>query len=423
MKKIIHTSLIVLAGHMAAQSIGNSPYAAFGLGDLKYDNTAETSAMAGISTAYIWDFNNSFNFNNPAANGNLELTSFKIQVNNENQFLKSDVQNLDVTQHSTYLSNISLAFPISQKVKFGIAYQPYSSKRYNIISKKEDANGVVQGNAFYGEGTVNTIQSGIGYQITPEFALGLRTNFYFGKISDIEELALSNAELINGFETSRKVKSWNFTLGSTYQKKLARDRKLTVGATYTFGKIGKMETSYTNSTYYYIGNDKANQSIIATEDYQENNLIPQKASLGIGYGQDAKWFISTQFDYAKGGNIQFTGIPVTSNDSYRIAVGGWYLPNYNNFRNFFSRVIYRYGAYYEKGHLNLNGTNINEYGLTFGATLPFQNSSIMKMSGIDVGIDIGNRGSLKNSLISERFVNFKIGLNFADKWFTKRQYD
>ena len=41
---------------------------------------------------------------------------------------------MDVTKLSTYLSNISLAFPISSKIKMGLLYQPYSSKSYDIIN-------------------------------------------------------------------------------------------------------------------------------------------------------------------------------------------------------------------------------------------------------------------------------------------------
>lgn len=423
MKKIISTAFILFVGNLYAQNLGNSPYAAFGIGDVKYDNTAETSAMAGIATAYISDFNNSFNFSNPAANTNLELTSFKIQANNENQFLKSDYEKVDITKHSSYLSNISIAFPIIKNIKFGIGYQPYSSKKYNIASEKNINNQLVQTNYFRGEGTLNIIQAALSYQVSPSLALGVKSNFYFGKISDIEEISLSDTELINGVETSRKIKNWNFTVGSTYQKKLPKDKKITLGATYTFGNTGKMEHSYTNSTYYYSGNTKLNTSVITSQSHKEKTIIPQKASVGLGYGHDTKWFVSAQMDYTKGGDLYFSGIPVQFNDSYRLAVGGWYLPNYNNFRNFFSRIIYRYGAYYEKGNLNINHTNINEYGITLGASLPFQSSNIMKMSGIDIGVDIGKRGTVKNNLISERFINFKIGLNFADKWFNKRQYD
>ncbi|WOC51242.1 hypothetical protein BPO_0595 [Bergeyella porcorum] len=45
------------------------------------------------------------------------------------------------------------------------------------------------------------------------------------------------------------------------------------------------------------------------------------------------------------------------------------------------------------------------------------------MNSIDVGFEVGKRGTLNNNMISQTFVNFKLGLNFADKWFQKRQYD
>ena len=89
MKRFFVLPLIAAGYLLNAQTIGNSPYAAFGIGDVKYDNTTDISAMGGISTAYIWDFNNSFNFSNPAANKNLELTTLKVEGSNENNFFKS----------------------------------------------------------------------------------------------------------------------------------------------------------------------------------------------------------------------------------------------------------------------------------------------------------------------------------------------
>lgn len=89
MKRLIVLSFIATGFGLHAQSIGNSPYAAYGIGEVKYDNTVDLSSMGGISTAYIWDFNNQFNFKNPAANQNLELTSIKVQGTNENNFSKA----------------------------------------------------------------------------------------------------------------------------------------------------------------------------------------------------------------------------------------------------------------------------------------------------------------------------------------------
>lgn len=424
MKRFFVLPIIAAGFFLNAQTIGNSPYAAFGIGDVKYDNTTEISAMGGISTAYIWDFNNSFNFSNPAANKNLELTSIKIEGTNENNFFKSDFESRNVTKHSSYLSNISVSFPLSPKVKFGLGYQPYSSKKYSVLTNETLADGTIEAHLFSGEGTLSTVQAAVGYEITPEFALGLKTNFYFGNLYDINELTYSTAELVNGYETKNKIKTFNFTLGSAYQKKLAKDRKLTLGATYTFGNTGKMETLYTNSTYFYLpGQEKTNVSIIDQNFSKDKNLIPMEFSLGAGLGKDAKWFLGTQFDFKKGETIQFLGLPFANQNSYKVAAGGWYIPNYNNFRNYFSRVTYRYGAYYEKGNLSLNGTNVNQFAITGGLTLPFENRSANRMSGIDIGVELGQRGALKNNLVRQNFVNLKIAINFADKWFMKRLYD
>ncbi|HAV02315.1 MAG TPA: hypothetical protein DCW95_03805, partial [Chryseobacterium sp.] len=325
MKKLFVLPLIAASFLMDAQTIGNSPYAAFGIGDVKYDNTVDISAMGGISTAYIGDFNNNFNFRNPAANKNVELTTLKVEVANENNFFKSDQQ--DATKHSTYLSNLTIAFPISSKVKFGLGYQPYSSKKYAVINNATNAETqTTVSSLFRGEGTLSTVQGAVSYQVTPEFALGLRTNFYFGNLYDINELTVSNAELINGYETRNKIKTFNFTAGTAYQKKIRQDNKLTLGATYTFGNTGQMDTYFTNSTYYYTaGQTKNNVSIIAEDYSKDDNLIPMEFSLGAGYGKDGKWFAGTQFDYRQGETIQFLGQPFEQQNSYRIAAGGWYL--------------------------------------------------------------------------------------------------
>lgn len=424
MKRFFVLPLIAAGFLLNAQSIGNSPYAAFGIGDVKYDNTTDISSMGGISTAYIWDFNNSYNFSNPAANKNLELTTVKIEGSNENNFFKSNYDNMSVTKHSSYLSNISIALPISNKIKFGMGYQPYSSKKYTILSSQVLESGTTQASLYRGSGSLSTVQAALSYQISPEFAMGLRSNFYFGNLYDINELTFSNAELINGYETKNKIKTFNFTLGTAYQKKFEGDRKLTLGATYTFGNTGQMETRYINSTYYYTaGETKNNESIIDQKYSKDKNLIPMEFSLGAGYGKDAKWFMGTQFDFRKGETIQFLGKPFENQNSYKISAGGWYLPNYNNFRNYFSRVTYRYGAYYEKGNLSLNGTNINQFAITGGISLPFENRSASRMSGIDLGLELGKRGTLDNNMVRQNFINLKIGINFADRWFMKKLYD
>lgn len=379
--------------------------------------------MGGVGTAFITDFNNSFNFTNPAANENLLLTTVKVEGTNENNFYRSDFNSYKGNKSSTYLSNLSIAFPLSPKVKFGVGYQPYSSKRYEIVNSSTASDGVVSANTYRGDGTINTLQAALSYQVRPELGIGIRTNYYFGYVTDLQEVGISNAEFINGFETRNRIKNLNVTLGATYQKKYDNDRKLTVGATTTLGNTSNMRTTFTNSTYLYSGLNKIYETVIDKQTSETRNLIPFGVSAGAGFGHNLRWFVGTQLDYKKGENIQFLGSPFALQDSYKVSAGGWILPNSNNFRSYFDRIVYRYGAYFEKGSLQINNRNINSYALTFGALLPYKNSGVANMSGIDLGMEIGKRGTVQNNLISETFLNFRVGINFSDKWFRKVLYD
>lgn len=428
MKKLFVLSFISVGYFLNAQNLSNSPYATYGIGDVKYDNTIETSSMGGISTAFISDFSSNFNFANPANNANFELTSIKLEATNENNYFKTDYNNTKSNKHSTYLSNISLAFPLSPKMKMGLSYQPYSSKSYDILHTERDAAGnTINGSRFTGSGNVNTAQIALGYKVNDKVAVGARANYYFGNLYDINELTYPGAELINGYETKNSIKNFNFTLGASYQNVDTRtDRKLTIGATTTFGNTSNMMTDYINSTYFYTDaaqTTKSNESIIEQKSTNSKNLLPLQASVGVGYGEENKWFLSLQGDYKKGESIAYFGNTLDLQDSYRISAGGWYLPNYNNFRNYLSRIVYRYGAFYEKGNLQIAGQNINKFGISGGVLLPFKNSSITRMSGLELGLELGKRGTLKNNLINQNFINLKVGFNFADKWFRKTLYN
>ncbi|MDO4763914.1 MAG: hypothetical protein Q4A00_05980 [Flavobacteriaceae bacterium] len=413
--KILTVSVFIVAtSFVQAQNIGNSPYASQGIGDLKYDNSVETRSMGGISTAYVWDFNNQFNFQNPAANGNLELSSIKIQGTNENLFLES--KNAKYTEHSTYVSGLSIAFPFSKRVKFGVSYQPYSSKDYQI-TEEISLNNTKGLKKIYGEGGINLVQAGLGVSLSNSLSIGITSNLYFGKLYNVEEVSYQNNPLISEYEKILNINNFNFTAGAIYQKRMKNNKKFTLGATYTFGNTSDFKETHTNSTYSLSNQGKDYQSVIP-ENKIVKNTLPQELSVGMGFGHDAKWFLGTQFNY----KIDKNTIQKQDN-AYKIAVGGWFLPNYNNFRNYFSRVTYRYGAFYEKNNLKIKNTNIDKYGISFGGSFPFQKSNIHRLSSIDLGVELGQRGTLENNFIKENFINLTVGINFANKWFEKQYFD
>lgn len=58
-------------------------------------------------------------------------------------------------------------------------------------------------------------------------------------------------------------------------------------------------------------------------------------------------------------------------------------------------------------------------GLTLGATFPIY----QWYNGITVGFELGQRGSVQNNLVRERYFNISVSFNIHDIWFRKYYYD
>ena len=104
-------------------------------------------------------------------------------------------------------------------------------------------------------------------------------------------------------------------------------------------------------------------------------------------------------------------------EAYR--VGFEIVPNRNDIRYYFNHVAYRVGAYYKIDYFLLNGNEIASKGITLGVTLPIING----YNGLTLGMDFGQRGSVENALVRERYINFSVGFNLYDLWFRKYQYE
>ena len=151
-------------------------------------------------------------------------------------------------------------------------------------------------------------------------------------------------------------------------------------------------------------------------------------AVGLSLRQGDDW--SVQVDYTRSGweksgfdstrGFASVGKGVFSaTTSQSLRAGFEFTPNRNDIRYFYRRWTYRAGAYYEQSYYKLNGRTINGYGITLGLTIPVYAG----YNGVTLGLDLGQRGSLGDNLIRERYVGFSIGFNIFDLWFHKRQYE
>ncbi len=96
------------------------------------------------------------------------------------------------------------------------------------------------------------------------------------------------------------------------------------------------------------------------------------------------------------------------NHAQTISLGGYYIPKYMSFTSYLSRITYRAGLKFEKTGLVINNESINDFAFTLGIGLPLGGN--FGVSNINLGLEVGKRGTTKANLIQENYVNIMVSL-------------
>jgi hypothetical protein len=105
------------------------------------------------------------------------------------------------------------------------------------------------------------------------------------------------------------------------------------------------------------------------------------------------------------------------------SAGAEFKPTTDVSNNFFNRMHYRVGYRSNQSELMLKGTRIEQSAVTAGLSIPVSRSQ----SKINLGVEIGQRGTLDQGLVREDYVAFMVGFSLSpssfDRWFRQVKYD
>ncbi len=431
-KKLVLVFIAVLAIQSYGQEGTASPYSFYGIGSLKFKGTVENRSMGGLS---IYSDSIHINLRNPASyagknifEGESRPVKFTVGGSYSSIGLKSDTSE-DRTSSSTF-DYLAVSVPIG---KFGATFGllPYTAVGYKLQALNSD--GAIE-NKFRGEGGVNKAFLGLGYQIIDGLSIGVDVQYNFGNIQNSTVAFAYDEDGVPIQSQSREdnrsdLSGLNYNIGLAYKRMITDKLELSVGATYTpkSDLVSKNERSFSNVvTNFTTGGELVGNTVEV--DLEALNLLetdltlPSKFSVGAGIGQPRHWFVGAEYTAEKTSDFSnqlYTGISTSYEDASTIALGGFYIPQYNSFTSYLKRTVYRAGVRYEKTGLNINNESINEFGISFGVGLPLGNF----LSNANIGVEIGKRGTTNSNLIQEDFVNLRISLSLNDRWFQKRKYD
>ncbi len=409
--------LIFVTSFVFSQSGSLSPYSFYGIGENTFKGTIENRSMGGLN---VYSDSIHLNLTNPAAYSQIELVNYSVGVDYNSSRLISDNSN-----ENTSTANVNyLAVTVPTKyLVFGFGIIPKSSVGY-LLQSTDESKTPKEVERYQGNGGVNTAFLTFGFKVLKKINLGVSANYEFGSLDHSNSRILEGIQLYTRVESNSSLSGVNFVYSTLFREKISTD--LTLHASYIFKPSSKLSSQNSQILYTITGDGSfggdSEEIDLEVLNLKETKItIPSSNSFGLGLGKETKWFIG--FDYTKtnGGGFEnklFNLNNVEYKEASKFSLGGFFIPDFNSFTSYLSRIVYRAGIRIEKTGLHIQNQSIDEYGINFGLGLPFQG-----FQNINLGFEIGKRGTTNAGLIQEKFFSVRLGLTLNDRWFVKNKYN
>lgn len=419
-KKVNYITLLFLliSGVVNAQNNPSSPYTRYGLGALSNRNTIFCSSMGGVSQAIQMPY--VINTGNPASYNAIDTLGFIIDGSLTATFLNSKTDFAKQSSNTSSLGYFNVGFTMYKGWKTVFGVQPFSDVGYKITtSGASDVLGKYT-YKYIGDGGLTQAFWGNSIRILQGLSIGVNTSYLFGTINRQRVEEFENMTVL-GLDSKNKtyIRGFNFLGGLQYKKELKNDYYLVVGATSGLNSTVKATddifttTFLLNSAGSYITKD----TIENFNNKNGNIILPFVAGGGVAFGKNDKFLVSADVNWQNWSNYTVFDKNDSLSDSYQVALGGMFVPNPQS-QKLFQKARYRAGFRFHKSYLDLKNTNINEFGINFGISIP-----IKKRSSFNIGIEYGERGKTTNNLIKESFTRVMIGFQLWDNMYVRRKLD
>lgn len=469
---LVIIALFLIHNTASAQKTNSSPYSRYGIGDLSGKGFAQGFAMGGTHIAMQNDSTAMFFINNgnPASYSNLRLTTADLGIN----FNRVQLESADIKQtvNNASLAYLSLAFPIKKWWVGSIGLIPYSTVGYKVSDHQDIENIGGVDFLYQGSGGINQVYFGNGikplYGLPQQFlkskryerlkeekkfaktnrilkrkkswealSLGFNTSYLFGGFDNSRRSIFTNTNSFNARAvTTTRVGDVYFDYGAQYSytidsirgRDLKEKVKLLFGATFaTQSNIAAQidSLSYTyfkNSSGYEVPKD----TVQNTQNTKGTLQFPLSFGLGFGFKKGDKWLIAGDFAIQNWSTYKVFNIPQELNNSMRVSLGVQFVPNTkaSGKGSYFKRVNYRVGARYNQTMIELKNTPLTEQAISFGLGFPVgRNYLLQNFSMVNIGVELGQRGTTTNGLIKEQFFKATVGFTINDRWFIKPKFD
>ncbi|MFH6995607.1 aromatic hydrocarbon degradation protein [Flavobacterium sp. FlaQc-48] len=408
--KIVYLSCFILMSLTSfSQSISSSPYSLYGVGSL-YDSdfgvipSIGSSGMALPSSTFI-------NNLNPASLGFIPQNHFMFDIGGKAIVTTYQSSSKSESRNNFQFSHLALAFPVSKNSGFSIALKPYSSAAFRISNLKLP---ITNSQDYYyltaaGSGGLNNFDLSYGYKFGKKLSLGATASVLFGNTSDDRSFLIMNT--ITSIQKKTNYSGFRATLGAQYKI----DSTFTIATTFKLPtQIGASKVQTVQSVADDVVTTVESNVKSDTDDY----YMPLE--MGVGISKRFKNNVNMTLDYEKSlwNNTSQSELYGDFVNQDRFALGFTYSTK-KNIRKYWDRVQYAAGANFDTGYLEVDGKRVNNAAVSFGLSLPIENT----YSALNISYSYGQRGRISDNLIKENYHKISLNLSLDGIWFVKRKID
>jgi len=392
-----------------------SPFSRYGLGDLHHYGYGRTAAMGGASLGSRHSVQ--INSANPASYTANDSLSFIFDFGIDGTFSNYKGDQGTMNTNDVNFRYFSLSWPVTKWFGAAMGIQPYSDMGYEV-GFYENLTGV--GNVYHsykGEGTTSKAFFGTSFSPVKGLSVGANLNYLFGRLSQNAGIGFENASLFSISKTEgTRLRDFTLTYGLQYDLEVKKDQFLTLGV--TFEK--QSELTVLHQLYSFKSLGELQIYIDSIPESKSNIKLPSTFGVGLSYSKLNKFEINADYYYAGWSKSTFIGKTdeLITNQS-RISAGFEYIPEAFSIRSYMKRIKYRAGIHHENSYLKLNNHQIKEFGISFGAGIPFPKSK----STANFAVELGKKGTTQDNLIRNNYAKLSLYLNLYDYWFVKRKFD
>jgi hypothetical protein len=416
MRKIfVLTGLFVACmGALRAQNL-SSPYSVYGVGEIMDEDPDRSSGMAHTGTAMMSTPGFLFN-KNPASLIGLERSLAQVDLGFVGKTLSFKGNEITSGNNSTkdlFIDRISISAKLNNHWASSVGFKPFSYVNYSFTAQKtvEGSTSTYTGQ-YDGNGGLHNIFWNNSFLVGKHLALGIRPNFIFGSINQIETLnsATFSTPIIS--QVTNYYSGFRFEGGALYGNKINKNWRFSLG--------GKVTTKNDLTSQKTLSVQEGSSVVESNTELSDGKFtLPWQYDAGIALINKGRATFTVDYSRANWNGLNPTGSTYALVDRDRYSAGFQYSNQVQRYGMVAEKSYFQAGVYTGQSYLQVKGQQIKEMGVSLG-----YGGYLSRGFAFHLAAEGGTRGTLTNNLIKENYFQFTIAFSYREVLYSKgRKYD